>query len=85
MGRERREEKVKVRGTCGGNTCTVPVNKKFTFDDRRTIVLWCERLCFVPDETVRERKLNGTERKRCVKRVINYARKLSNALDREIG
>ena len=24
---------------------TVPVNKKFTFDDRRTIVLQCERFC----------------------------------------
>ena len=43
-------------------TCTVRVNKKFTFDDRRTIVLRCERLRFVPDETVRERKRNGTER-----------------------
>ena len=67
--------------------CTVPVNKKFTFDDRRTIVLRCERLRFVPDEMVRERNKakNGTERKRCVKWLINYARKLSNTLNREIG
>ena len=60
-----------------GHTCviyTVRVNKIFTFDDCRTIVLLCERLRFVPDETVRERKRNGTERKRCVKRFINYAR-----------
>ena len=70
--------------TEGGGT--VPVNKKFTFDDRRTIVLRCGRLHFVPDETVRERKWNGTERseKRCIKRFINYARNLSNALDRAI-
>ena len=40
---------------------TVHVNKKFTFDDRRTIVLRCERLRFVPDETVRERKRNGAK------------------------
>ena len=63
---------------------TVHVNKKFTFNDRRTIVLRCERLRFVPEEMVRERKRNGTERKRCVKWFINYARKLGNALDREI-
>ena len=44
------------------STCTVPVNKKFTFDDRRTIVLRCKRLRFVPDEMVRERKWNGMER-----------------------
>ena len=72
------------------HACAVPVNKKFTFDDRRTIVLRCERLHFVPDEMVRERKQNGngTERngaKTVCKKFINYARKLSNALDREIG
>ena len=31
---------------------TVPVNKKFTFDDCRTIVLLCEHLRFVPNKTV---------------------------------
>ena len=40
---------------------TVPVNKNFTFDDRRTIVLRCERLRFVPDEMVQERKRNGAK------------------------
>ena len=40
---------------------TVSVNIKFTFDDRRTIVLRCKHLRFVPDETVRERKRNGTK------------------------
>ena len=39
-----------------GLRATVPVNKKFTFDDCRTIDLRCERLRFVPDETVQERK-----------------------------
>ena len=32
-----------------------------TFDDRRTIVLLCERLRFVPNEIERERKRNGTK------------------------
>ena len=69
---------------------TVSINKTFTFDDRRTIVLRCESLRFIPNEKVRERKRNGTKprtersEKRCVKRFTNYAQKLSNALDREI-
>ena len=42
-------------------TFTVRVIKKFTFDDRQTIVLRCERLRFVPDETVQERKRNGAK------------------------
>ena len=30
--------------------CTVPVNKKFTSDDRPMIVRWCERHRFVPQQ-----------------------------------
>ena len=46
--------------------CTVPVNKKFTFDYRRTIVLRCERLRFVPNSengngTEQSQKRNGVK------------------------
>ena len=43
------------------SSVNIRVNKKFTFR-LSNVVLRCERLRFVPDETVRERKRNGTER-----------------------
>ena len=64
---------------------TVPVNKTFTFDDCRTIVHGASVCVSFQMETERNIAKNGTERKRCVKRFIDYAQKLSNALDREIG
>ena len=54
----------------------------------RSFYIRCERLRFVPDETVREWKRNGTKPRTERSEnggFINYARKLSNALDREIG